>query len=165
MRILSRQHPEYVNVIIEEGGIVRPRWAVSHPLLQDYFDTEWGQPVRDEQGLFERLSLEGFQAGLSWLTILKKRPAFRQAFHDFDPGVVARYDDEDIERLMADAGIVRNSQKILAVINNAQATINLRDAGGLAKLIWSYQQQEDPVLDAEGNHPASRKNLWHWPRS
>lgn len=154
MRILSRQHPEYVNVIIEEGGIVRPRWAVSHPLLQDYFDTEWGQPVRDEQGLFERLSLEGFQAGLSWLTILKKRPAFRQAFHDFDPDVVARYDDDDIERLMADAGIVRNSRKILAVINNAQATINLRDAGGLAKLIWSYQQQEDPVLDAEGNPPS-----------
>ena len=140
--------------MIDEIGTTRPRWAVSHPLLQDYFDTEWGQPVRDEQGLFERLSLEGFQAGLSWLTILKKRPAFRQAFDDFDPEAVARYGNDDVERLMSDAGIVRNRQKILAVINNAQATINLRNAGGLAKLIWSYQPEDDPVLDAEGNPPS-----------
>jgi len=152
--ILSRQHPDYVNVLVDEEGRARPRWAVSHPLLQDYFDAEWGQPVRDEQGLFERLSLEGFQAGLSWLTILKKRPAFRQAFDAFDPDIVARYDDEDVERLMTDAGIVRNRQKILAVINNAQATINLRDTGGLAELIWSYQPEDAPVLDAEGNPPS-----------
>lgn len=134
--------------------MVRPRWAVSHPLLQDYFDTEWGRPVTDEHGLFERLSLEGFQAGLSWLTILKKREAFREAFHQFDPDAVARYEDDDIERLMANAGIVRNRQKIVAAINNAQATIDLRDSGGLAQLIWSYQPEHDPVLDAEGNPPS-----------
>ena len=154
MRILSLPHPKYANVIVDDTGVARPRWAVSHPLLQDYFDTEWGRPVRDEHGLFERLSLEGFQAGLSWLTILKKRPAFREAFDDFNPDVVAQLRDEDIERLMSDAGIVRNRQKIVAVINNAQATIELRDSIGLAELIWSYQPQRDPTLDADGNPPS-----------
>ncbi len=154
MRTLSHPHPDYPNVIIDDKGIVRPRWAVSNPLLQHYFDTEWGHPVRDEQGLFERLSLEGFQAGLSWLTILKKRPAFREAFDHFDPDAIARYDDDDIERLMGNAGIVRNRQKILAVINNAQATIGLRESGGLGELIWSYQPAQDPKLDADGNPPS-----------
>ena len=76
--------------------------------MQDYYDTEWGMPVRDERGLFERISLEAFQSGLSWATILRKRPAFRAAFDDFDPDRVAAYDDADVDRLMADAGIVRN---------------------------------------------------------
>ena len=154
MSILSRQHPKYANVIIDDTGTARPRWAVSHPLLQEYFDTEWGRPVQDEQGLFERLSLEGFQAGLSWLTILKKRSAFRQAFDHFAPETVAQYTENDVERLMADAGIVRNHQKILATINNAQATLNLRDAGGLTKLIWSYRPARDPELDLDGNPPS-----------
>lgn len=157
MSILSRQHPDYANVIIDESGVARPKWAVSHPLLQEYFDTEWGRPVTDEHGLFERLSLEGFQAGLSWLTILKKRAAFQTAFDDFNPETVAQYDDADIERLMTDPGIVRNRLKITAVIHNAQATIKLRDIGGLAQLIWSYQPDQDSILDAEGNPPSQSK--------
>ncbi|GAA2024661.1 DNA-3-methyladenine glycosylase I [Yaniella flava] len=148
-----RQHPKYPNVLIDDDGVARPAWATTNPVLQEYFDTEWGRAVRDEQGVFERLSLEGFQAGLSWLTILKKRQAFRDAFSDFDPDVVAAFTNDDVEELMSNTGIVRNRQKILAVITNAQATIGLRKDGGLSQLIWSYRPAEDPVLDAEGNPP------------
>lgn len=149
-----RQHPDYSNVLIDDQGVARPRWAVSDPLLQEYFDTEWGYPVRDEQGLFERLSLEGFQAGLSWLTILKKRSAFREAFAGFDPETVATFTDTEVDKLMTNAAIVRNRQKILAVINNAQATPALRETTGLSDLLWSYQPAIDPELDAEGNPPS-----------
>lgn len=133
---------------------MRPRWAVSNPLLQEYFDTEWGRPIRDEHGLFERLSLEGFQAGLSWLTILKKRPAFRAAFANFDPDAVAEFTDTDVEQLLQNVEIIRNRQKIQAVINNARATLQLRDHGGLSALIWAYQPETDPTLDADGNPPS-----------
>ncbi|WP_157157796.1 MULTISPECIES: DNA-3-methyladenine glycosylase I [unclassified Diaminobutyricimonas] len=122
-------------------GLARPAWAAGDDLLRDYYDTEWGMPVRDERGLFERISLEGFQAGLSWATILRKRPAFRAAFAGFDPDIVARYTDADVERLMADAGIVRNRMKIRATITNAAATIALRDEGGLARFVWSFQPE------------------------
>ena len=149
-----QQPPEYPGVVFDERGTARPKWATTNPLLQHYFDTEWGRPVRDEQGLFERLSLEGFQAGLSWLTILKKRPAFREAFADFDPDVVASFSEDDVESLMDNAEIVRNRQKIQAVISNAKATITLRAQGGLAKLIWSYEPINDPVLDLDGNPPS-----------
>ena len=98
--------------VLGDDGLARPVWAASDPLMQEYYDTEWGMPVRDERGLFERLSLEAFQSGLSWATILRKRPAFRAAFDDFDPDAVAGYDDADVERLMADAGIVRNRRKV-----------------------------------------------------
>ena len=131
-------------VIVGDDGLARPLWASSDPLMQEYYDTEWGMPVHDEQGLFERLSLEAFQAGLSWATILRKRPAFREAFADFQPDVVARFDDDDVARLMQDASIVRNQKKIAATINNAQATIKLREKGGLAKFIWSFQPEETP---------------------
>src|SRR5690349_24155314 len=94
--------------VVGEDGLRRPTWASVDPMLRDYYDTEWGMPVRDERGVFERLSLEAFQSGLSWATILRKRPAFREAFADFSPETVAGFGDEDIERLMADAGIVRN---------------------------------------------------------
>ena len=94
--------------VLGDDGLARPVWASSDPLMQEYYDTEWGMPVRDERGLFERISLEAFQSGLSWATILRKRPAFRAAFDDFDPDAVAGYADDDVERLMADAGIVRN---------------------------------------------------------
>jgi DNA-3-methyladenine glycosylase I len=100
-------------------------WAGSDPLLIAYHDEEWGQPVEDDVRLFEMLSLEGFQAGLSWLTILRKREAFRKAFRGFDPAVVAAFDDHDRERLMADAGIVRNRAKIDATIGNARALLDL----------------------------------------
>lgn len=131
-------------VVIGEDGLARPQWASSDLLMRKYYDTEWGMPVRDEQGLYERLSLEAFQAGLSWATILRKRPAFRAAFADFNPDKVALFNDADVERLMNDAGIVRNQRKILATINNAHATIQLRDKGGLADFIWSFQPDETP---------------------
>lgn len=125
-------------------GVARTPWAYAHPLLLDYYDTEWGMPVRDERGVFERLSLEAFQSGLSWLIILRKREAFRAAFAGFDPAAVAAFGDDDTERLLADAGIVRNRAKVLATVANARATVALREQGGLAELIWSHQPAETP---------------------
>ncbi|HTK01330.1 MAG TPA: DNA-3-methyladenine glycosylase I [Bordetella sp.] len=133
------------DLIVGADGLARPPWAAVDPLLQAYYDTEWGMPVRDEHGMFERLVLEGFQSGLSWATILRKREAFRTAFHRFDPDKVAAYTDADLERLLADAGIVRNRAKILATINNAAATIKLRDDGGLVDFIWSFQPDTTPM--------------------
>jgi len=131
-------------VVLCEDGLVRPAWASRDPLLREYYDTEWGMPVRDERGMYERLSLEAFQAGLSWVTILRKRPAFRAAFGDFHPDTVAAFGEADVERLMADAGIVRNRAKILAAITNAQATVALRAEGGLADFVWSFRPAATP---------------------
>ena len=131
--------------VVGADGLARPTWAATDPLLRDYYDSEWGMPVRDERGLFERLSLEAFQSGLSWATILRKRPAFRAAFDDFDPDRVAGYDERDVERLMGDAGIVRNRRKIVATIANARATVALRQAGGLVDLVWSFQPPQTPA--------------------
>lgn len=111
-----------------EDGLVRPTWAATDLLLRDYYNNEWGGPVTSEQGVFERLVLESFQSGLSWSTILKKREAFRNAFAFFIPEAVAAFTDQDRERLMQDAGIVRNKRKIDAAIANAQAVITLRSA-------------------------------------
>jgi DNA-3-methyladenine glycosylase I len=114
-------------------------WPTSDPLYIAYHDEEWGRPVRGEQRLLERLCLEGFQSGLAWITILRKRENFRAAFRDFRPETVARFGDADVERLMADAGIVRNRAKIEATITNARATVALHDAGEtLAALLWSF---------------------------
>jgi DNA-3-methyladenine glycosylase I len=134
---------EQPDLVVGEDGLARPTWASTEP-LKAYYDTEWGMPIRDERGMFERLSLEAFQSGLSWVTILRKRDAFRAAFDDFDPEVVAAYDEADVARLMADAGIVRNRAKIEATIANAAATVSLRDEGGLAAFIWGYQPAETP---------------------
>ena len=118
----------------------RPAWALSSPLLQEYYDTEWGVPVRDARGVYERITLEGFQSGLSWATILRKRPAFRAAFAGFDPEAVAAFDEADVARLLADAGIVRNRRKIDAAITNAAATVALAKAGeDLGELVWSFR--------------------------
>lgn len=133
------------DVVVGDDGSARPAWAATDPLMRDYYDTEWGMPVRDEHGLFERLSLEAFQSGLSWATILRKRPAFRVAFADFDPEIVARFDDDDRARLLADAGIVRNRLKVDATIRNAQATLDLRADGGLVDFVWSFQPAETPA--------------------
>ena len=133
------------DMVVGDDGLVRPRWAATDPLLREYYDTEWGMPVRDEQGLFERVSLEAFQSGLSWATILRKRPAFRRAFHQFNPDVVAGYTEVDVGRLLADAGIVRNRAKILATITNARATVDLRSDGGLVDLVWSFQPETTPA--------------------
>ena len=132
-------------VVVGDDGLARPPWAATDPLLRDYYDTEWGLPVRDERGLFERLSLEAFQSGLSWATILRKRPAFRGAFDGFDPEIVAGYGPAEVDRLMADAGIVRNLAKIRATIGNAAATVRLREQGGLVDLIWSFQPDRTPA--------------------
>ena len=130
--------------ILGEDGLRRPPWAARDPLLREYYDTEWGMPVHDEAGLFERLVLEGFQSGLSWVTILRKRPAFREAFAGFDPDAVAAFGEEDVARLMADERIVRNRRKIDAALTNARATVALRSEGGLAELIWSYRPEVTP---------------------
>ncbi|MEJ1114548.1 DNA-3-methyladenine glycosylase I [Paenarthrobacter sp. CCNWLY172] len=131
--------------VVGEDGLARPLWAASDPLMQAYYDHEWGMPVRDEQGMYERISLEAFQAGLSWATILRKREAFRTAFLDFHPDSVAAFTDEDVERLMLDAGIVRNRLKIRAAITNAKATIALREEGGLVDFVWSFQPPTTPA--------------------
>jgi DNA-3-methyladenine glycosylase I len=137
--------PQPLDAIVGADGLARPPWAAVDPLLKHYYDTEWGMPVRDERGLFERLSLEAFQSGLSWATILRKRDAFRDAFSGFDPDAVAAFDDKDVERLLADDRIIRNRAKILATITNAAATIRLREEGGLAALIWSFQPHATPA--------------------
>ncbi|WP_246102558.1 DNA-3-methyladenine glycosylase I [Streptomyces piniterrae] len=141
--------------MVGEDGLGRCVWAVSHPLNLHYHDTEWGLPVRGEQALFERITLEAFQAGLSWLTILAKRPAFRTAFGGFQPEAVAAYADGDVERLMSDAGIVRNRAKIEAARTNARAVLALREHGGLDRLIWSHQPARTPVPRTVAEVPTS----------
>jgi len=121
-------------------------------LYRDYHDTEWGQPLRDSQALFERVTLEAFQSGLSWLIILRKRDNFRRAFHQFDVERVARYGDRDIARLMEDAGIVRNRAKIEATIANARAVADL-DVD-LAELLWSFAPPARPRPAAMADVPA-----------
>jgi DNA-3-methyladenine glycosylase I len=131
------------DLVLGQDGLARPSWAADG-LLKTYYDTEWGMPIRDERGIFERISLEAFQSGLSWITILKKRDAFRAAFANFDPDAVAGFTQRDIERLMTTTGIVRNRAKILATIGNAAATVELRQQGGLARLVWSFRPSTTP---------------------
>lgn len=138
-----------------EDGLMRPPWAAQDPLLREYYDNEWGMPVRDERSLFERLSLEAFQSGLSWVTILRKRGNFRAAFRDFDPDRVARFRDKDIARLMADEGIVRNRAKIEATIGNAAATIALRKDDGLVDFVWSFKPAKTPAPTTMKQVPTS----------
>jgi DNA-3-methyladenine glycosylase I len=125
------------------------------PLYEAYHDDEWGRPVRDERGLFERISLEAFQSGLSWLTILRKREAFRAAFAGFDPEAVARFGKRDVARLLADAGIVRNRLKVEATIANAKATVALRETGRpLDELVWSFVPAPRPAAARLADLPA-----------
>jgi DNA-3-methyladenine glycosylase I len=131
-------------------------WETSDQLYLDYHDHEWGRPVTNETGLLERLCLEGFQSGLSWLTILRKREGFRAAFANFDADAVARFDEEDIERLLADASIVRHRGKIEAAISNARATVELRESGQtLPQLLWSYRSEERPAPRGQGEWQAA----------
>ncbi|MBO0819772.1 MAG: DNA-3-methyladenine glycosylase I [Nocardiopsaceae bacterium] len=132
-------------------GQLRCPWGVSPPEYLSYHDDEWGRPVRGDRAIFERLCLEGFQSGLSWLTILRKRENFRKAFAGFDLEAVAAFGPGDIERLLADRGIVRNRAKINAAINNARAALGLR--GGLSDLVWSYAETE---AGAQAGRPAPR---------
>jgi DNA-3-methyladenine glycosylase I len=130
-------------------------WPTTDPLYIEYHDREWGRPDVDERSLYEKLVLEGFQSGLSWITILRKRPAFRAAFEDFDAEAVSAFGDRDVERLMGDAGIVRNRRKIEAAIVNARATVALRSDGGLPALIWRHRPgSADPAPGSMSELPA-----------
>jgi DNA-3-methyladenine glycosylase I len=126
------------DLVVGEDGLARCGWGVSTPDYAAYHDEEWGRAVHGERGLYERFTLEAFQSGLSWLTILRKREAFRSAFAGFDAEVVARYRAKDRARLMADTGIVRNNAKIDAAIANAAAVLGMRETGGLDELVWSH---------------------------
>jgi DNA-3-methyladenine glycosylase I len=130
-------------------------WETSDPGYVAYHDEEWGRPVADERGVYERLCLEGFQSGLSWLTILRKREAFRAAFEGFDPDVVAAFGERDVIRLLGDASIVRHRGKIEAAIANARATIALRDAAPLHELFWQHRPTDHQAPAGQGDWPAS----------
>jgi len=126
-------------------GVLRCAWASSDPLMVRYHDEEWGVPCHDDRDLFERLILEGFQAGLSWSTILRKRLAFIRAFDGFDPAIVAAYGPEDVARLLADTGIVRNRLKVASAISNARAFLETRDAfGSFDAYIWQFAPDTPP---------------------
>ncbi|MBG6223795.1 DNA-3-methyladenine glycosylase I [Arthrobacter sp. CAN_A2] len=135
-------------------GRLRCGWAVSSVDYERYHDLEWGRPVRDEAGLFERLSLEAFQSGLSWITILRKRDAFRSAFAHFLPEAVAAFDEHDVERLMADAGIVRNRQKIDATIANARALLALPEGTTLGAVLGRHRPGPGPAPATLADVPA-----------
>ncbi|GAT07339.1 DNA-3-methyladenine glycosylase I [Mycolicibacterium novocastrense] len=147
---------------VESDGRVRCAWIdesrlapADFVLYRDYHDTEWGRPLRDSVALFERVSLEAFQSGLSWLVILRKRENFRRAFHGFDIDRIARYTERDVTRLMGDAGIVRNRAKIEATIANARAAADLRDTGAdLAELLWSFAPPPRPRPASFADVPA-----------
>jgi DNA-3-methyladenine glycosylase I len=127
-------------VVAGDDGIPRCWWCVADPLLERYHDHEWGRPVGDDQRIFEKLCLEGFQSGLSWLTILRKRERFRWAFKSFDIQAVARFNARSVERLLLDAGIVRNRAKIEATIGNARRYPALvQEFGSLAAYVWSFE--------------------------
>jgi DNA-3-methyladenine glycosylase I len=127
-------------VVRGEDGVARCFWGASPPEYQAYHDAEWGFPVADDRRLFEKLVLEGFQSGLSWLTILRKRENFRKAFAGFDFERVARFGEKDVERLLGDAGIVRHRGKIEAAISNAQRAVELVDEeGSLAAYVWRFE--------------------------
>ena len=143
-----------------DDGLIRPTWASHDELLRSYYDTEWGLPVHDEAGVFERLVLEGFQAGLSWRTVLAKREAFRQAFHGFVPDRVAAFTSEDVDRLVSAPGIIHNRRKIEAAVTNARATVAMRASGDsshgpahLGELVWSYRPTHDPLPRSQGEVP------------
>jgi DNA-3-methyladenine glycosylase I len=138
-------------LLVGPDGRLRCSWAGSVPEYLSYHDDEWGLPVHGESALYERITLEAFQSGLAWITILRKRTAFRAAFAGFDPERVAAFGDADRSRLMADAGIVRNARKVDAAITNARAVLDLRDEGGLDAYVWSFapDHHQPPRTPAE----------------
>lgn len=145
-------------VTVGDDGVSRCGWADSSPDYRQYHDTEWGVPVHGDTPLFERITLEGFQSGLSWITILRKRPAFRSAFDGFDPSAVAGFDDHRIASLLENAGIVRNRRKIEATVANARAVRRLQEADGddaLDRLVWSFAPQDQSRPASVSQVPAS----------
>jgi DNA-3-methyladenine glycosylase I len=152
-------------IVVGDDGVARCWWGAGDPRYRRYHDQEWGRPVAEDRRLFEKLSLEGFQAGLSWLTILRKREQFRRAFAGFDPAAVARFGNQQVERLLADPGIVRNRAKIEATINNARRYAELAtEFGSLAAYVWRYEpdpRARPPLIDHAtllqlGHSPESR---------
>ena len=147
-----------VGVVVGEDGRLRCGWCTAAPDYVAYHDDEWGRPVTDDVRLYEKICLEGFQSGLSWITILRKREAFRRAFAGFVPEVVAGFGPADVERLMADAGIVRHRGKIEAAIANAGATLQAQERhGSLATFVWSYEppRAQRPVPERLGDLPST----------
>lgn len=149
--------PASTGVVIGADGLARCSWGASSPEYERYHDQEWGRVVHGETRLFERISLEAFQSGLSWITILRKREGFRAAFAGFDPELVAKFGEDDVTRLLADPGIVRNRAKIAAAIMNARAVLAVRDAvdGGLDALVWSFAPEPGPAPRRPGDIPAT----------
>jgi DNA-3-methyladenine glycosylase I len=145
---------QVLEISLPTDGLFRCEWAGSDPLMIAYHDEEWGVPCHDDRDLFERLILEGFQAGLSWSTILRKRQAFIRAFDGFDATIVARYGPDDVDRLLSDAGIVRNRLKVAASISNAQAFLDTRQAfGSFDTYIWQF------APDGRGPRPRSLADI------
>ena len=143
-----------------DDGLIRPTWASHDEMLRSYYDTEWGLPINDEAGVFERLVLEGFQAGLSWRTVLAKREAFRQAFDGFVPDRVAAFTSDDVDHLVSTPGIIHNRRKIDAAISNARATVAMRNDSAVAdgpshlgELVWSYRPTLDPLPRSKDEVP------------
>jgi DNA-3-methyladenine glycosylase I len=144
-------------LVVGEDGLTRCAWGTSTEDYRRYHDEEWGRPVHGETALYERLTLEAFQSGLSWLTILRKREGFRAAFAGFEADAVCAFGPADVERLLADPGIVRNRQKIEAAVANARAVVALREAhaGGLDGLVWSFAPPPRARRPGPGEVPAS----------
>jgi DNA-3-methyladenine glycosylase I len=140
------------DLVTGADGLARCAWGASTPEYVSYHDTEWGKPVRDDDALYEKVTLEAFQSGLSWLTILRKRESFRAAFDKFKIETVAAYGDADVARLLADTGIVRNRAKIDAAIANARAALEVE--GGLAALLWSFAPPPRPRRPSSAQVPA-----------
>jgi len=148
--------------MINEPILHRCGWAGSDPLMQAYHDEEWGVPERDSRALWEKLMLDGFQAGLSWMTILRKREAFRRAFQGFDPKIVAQFGEDDIVRLLGDAGIIRSRAKIAATIGNARAYLAMADAGeDFSTFVWGMagntpiQNRPQSMIEVPAKTPLS----------
>ena len=148
--------PQTATVMCEDG-LRRCFWCANDPIYMEYHDAEWGRPEHDDLKIFEKLCLEGFQAGLSWITILRKREAFRLGFKGFDPHVVACFGKRDVDRLMNDTGIVRNRQKIEATISNAKVMVGLLDSGiSLSEIFWSHAPRKAPKIPRRvGDHVAT----------
>lgn len=142
-----------MDILAGPDGIARCAWVGDDPEYRRYHDEEWGIPLHGDRALFEKMSLEGFQAGLSWITILRKRPRLREVFAGFDPAVIAGFTEDDIARLMADAGIIRNRAKIEATISNARLVLEM-DAGELDALMWSFAPPARPSPTTFGQIPA-----------
>jgi DNA-3-methyladenine glycosylase I len=142
-----------MTVMLGSDGLARCAWAAEDPEYRRYHDEEWGVPLHGDRALFEKLSLEGFQAGLSWITILRKRPHFREVFAGFEPAAVAAFGDDEIAMLMGDAGIIRNRAKIEATISNARLVVEM-DEGELDAVMWSFAPPAHPRPSSFADIPA-----------